>query len=79
MNRMIDSMKCLIEAARISGVKSTAPASYENINDLPPALRRSMVRMHRDGMSLRQIAGHYALPEQWVQLFVEVPPGASRH
>ncbi len=79
MNRSTDSMKSLIEAARVPIVKPSVPAIYENINDLPPALRRSMVRMHRDGMSLRQISSHHALPEQWVQLFVEAPPGASRH
>jgi hypothetical protein len=76
---MIDSMKSLIEAARAPLAKPSVPAAYESINDLPLALRRSMVRMYRDGMSPRQIAIHYALPEQWVQLFVEVPPGASRH
>lgn len=79
MNRHIDSLKSLIEAARVPLVTPATPAAYDNINDLPLALRRSMVRMYRDGMSPRQIASHYALPEQWVQLFVEVPPGASRH
>ena len=75
----IDSLKSLIEAARTPSVSSTTPVAYDDINDLPPALRRTMVRMYRDGMSPRQIARHYALPEQWVQLFVEVPPVASRH
>lgn len=79
MNRAIDSLKSLIEAARLPSVKPSAPAAYDDINDLPLALRRSMVRMHREGMSPRQIARHYALPDQWVQLLVEDPPGASRH
>jgi hypothetical protein len=72
-------MKSLIEAACSPGASTAAPAAYNSINDLPIALRRSLVRMHRDGMSHRQIAHHHALPVQWVQLFVETPPGARHH
>jgi hypothetical protein len=72
-------MKSLIEAACSLGASATEPAAYKSINDLPIALRRSLARMHRDGMSHLQIAHHHALPVQWVQLFVETPPGASHH
>jgi site-specific recombinase XerC len=53
--------------------------AYDSINDLPVALRRSMVRLHREGMSAGRIATRLSLPEQWVKLFVETPPGASQH
>jgi hypothetical protein len=72
-------MKSLIEAARIPVASAKSPVVYDSINDLPIALRRSLVRMYREGMSPLQIAAHHALPEQWVQLFVETPPGASHH
>ena len=72
-------MKSLIEASRIPLASATSPVVYGSVNDLPVALRRSMVRMHREGLSARQIGVHLSLPEQWVQLFVETPPGASQH
>jgi site-specific recombinase XerC len=72
-------MKSLIEAARIPGASAAAHVAYDSINDLPVALRRSMVRLHREGMRAGRIATRLSLPEQWVQLFVETPPGASQH
>ena len=72
-------MKSLIEASRIPLASATNRVVYDSVNDLPVALRRSMVRLHREGLSARQIGVHLSLPEQWVQLFVETPPGASQH
>ena len=72
-------MKSVIEAARIPVASASTPVVYDSVNDLPIAVRRSMVRMSRDGMSAGRIAAHLALPEQWVLLFVETPPGASQH
>ena len=72
-------MKSLIEASQIPVASAAAPVIYDSVNDLPIALRRSMLRMHREGLSPRQIGLHLSLPEQWVQLFVDTPPGASQH
>ena len=38
-------MKSLIEASRIPVVRAAAPVVYDNVNDLPFALRRTMVHM----------------------------------
>ena len=72
-------MKSLIEASRSPLASATNPVVYDSVNDLPVALRRSMVRMYREGLSARQIGVQLSLPEQWVRLFVETPPGASQH
>jgi len=79
MIKRTTSMKSLIEAARIPVAGASAPGAYGSINDLPIAVRRSLVRMYREGLSPLQIAAHHTLPEQWVRLFVETPPGASHH
>ncbi len=72
-------MKSLIEAARIPVASSAAPTVYGSINELPPAVRRSLIRLHNDGMSARQIGVKLSLPEYWVRLFVETPPRPTKH
>ena len=72
-------MKSLIEAAQIPVASSAAPAVYDSVNDLPLAVRRSFVRLYNEGMTARQIGVKFSLPEQWVLLFVQTPPGATKH
>jgi hypothetical protein len=79
MNKWTESMKSLIEAARIPVASAAAPAAYESVNDVPLALRRSLVRLYNEGMTARQIGVKLALPEQWVLLFVETPARATKH
>ena len=72
-------MKSLIEAARIPVASAAAPAAYESVNDVPLALRRSLIRHHHDGLSARQIGVKLSLPEYWVRLFVETPARPTKH
>ena len=72
-------MKSLIEAARTPVASAAAPAVYDSINDVPLALRRSLVRLYNEGMSARQIAIKLSLPEYWVLLFVETPARPTKH
>lgn len=72
-------MKSLIEAARAPVASAAAPAVYDSINDVPLALRRSLVRLYNEGMSARQIAIKLSLPEYWVLLFVETPARPTKH
>lgn len=72
-------MKSLIEAAQVPVASAAAPAVYDSINDVPLALRRSLVRLYNEGMSARQIAIKLSLPEYWVLLFVETPARPTKH
>ena len=72
-------MKSLIEAAQIPVASAAAPAVYDSINDVPLALRRSLIRLYNEGMTARQIAIKLSLPEYWVLLFVETPARPTKH
>ena len=78
-NEWAGRMKTLIAASQIPSAAPAAPMIYDNVNDLPIAVRRTLLRLHRSGMSSLQIAAQLSLPLQWVLLFVETPPGASHH
>jgi len=79
MNKWTHSLKSLIEAARSPVASSAVPTVYESINDVPLALRRSLIRHHNDGLSARQIGVKLSLPEYWVRLFVETPARQTKH
>ncbi len=79
MNKWTQSMKSLIEAAQIPVASSAAPTVYDSVNDLPLAVRRSLIRLHNDGMTARQISVKLSLPEYWVRLVVETPPRPTKH
>jgi len=72
-------MKSLIEAAQVPVASAAAPAVYDSINDVPLALRRSLIRLYNEGMTARQIAIKLSLPEYWVLLFVETPARPTKH
>lgn len=78
-NEWAGRMKTLIAASQIPSAAPAVPMIYDNVNDLPIAVRRTLLRLHRSGMSSLQIAAQLSLPLQWVLLFVETPPGASHH
>lgn len=72
-------MKSLIEAAQVPVASAAAPAVYDSINDVPLALRRSLIRLYNEGRTARQIAIKLSLPEYWVLLFVETPARPTKH
>jgi len=53
--------------------------TYTSVNDLPLPLRAQLIALHRKGVPTSEIANFFSLPRQWVQLFVECPPGSPEH
>lgn len=54
--------------------------TYANINEIPIPLRHDFIKMHRDrGLAVKHIAFYFEIPEEWVRLFVECPPGSTEH
>lgn len=52
---------------------------YNSIDELPLPLRAQLVVLARKGMSNQKIADFFTLPVEWVQMFVECPPGSPEH
>ena len=48
---------------------------YATPNDVPVPLRQKLVELRRKGMTIRDIARFFTMPEHWVVLFVETPHG----
>jgi hypothetical protein len=54
-------------------------AEYKSPDDLPLPMRQTLVQMHRQGHSVSMIARTFEIPVEWVQLYVECPPGSTAH
>lgn len=52
----------------------------QDVNELPIKVRKSIVWLHtHHKKTVEEIALIWQLPEEWVRLFVETPPGSTEH